>query len=82
MATTTATIDISVARNEFHRLDQRLADTQVLYVTRHHQPAFSVEQRGNMIKELREIKVLLQEQNALLRGDETKGKPNVTNQRK
>ena len=42
MATTTATIDISVARNEFHRLDQRLAESQVLYVTRHHQPAFAV----------------------------------------
>jgi uncharacterized membrane protein YccF (DUF307 family) len=42
----------------------------------------SVEQRSNMIKELREIKVLLQEQNALLRGDETDRKPHAKNQRK
>ncbi len=42
----------------------------------------SVEQRNSMIQELREIKVLLQEQNAILRGDKTERKPNVRNQRK
>ena len=42
----------------------------------------SVEQRFEMIKQLREIKALLKEQNALLRGDKTNGKPNAKNQRK
>jgi len=42
----------------------------------------SVEQRSSMIKELREIKALLQEQNALLQGDETQRKPDVKSQRK
>ena len=41
----------------------------------------SVEQRSSMIKELREIKALLKEQNALLRGDETQRKPDVPSPR-
>jgi len=41
----------------------------------------SVEQRSNMVKELREIKALLQEQNALLRSIATNEKPDVENQR-
>ncbi|MDP6467348.1 MAG: hypothetical protein QF918_06400 [Pirellulaceae bacterium] len=42
----------------------------------------SVEQRNNMIKELREIKVLLQEQNALLRDEKDDREPNVKKRRK
>lgn len=36
------TIDISEARSEFHRLDERLAECQVLFVTRHGKRAFAV----------------------------------------
>jgi len=42
----------------------------------------SVEQRSNMIKELREIKALLREQNTILRGIAAQEKPDVQNQRK
>jgi len=37
----------------------------------------SVEQRGDMIKELREIKALLREQNGILRGLSNEEKSNV-----
>ena len=39
---TSATIDISEARSEFHRLDERLTEDQVLFVTRHRERAFAV----------------------------------------
>lgn len=41
----------------------------------------SVEQRSDMIHELQEIKALLREQNAILRGLTAQEKPNVQNQR-
>ena len=44
--------------------------------------ANSVEQRGKMIRELQEIKALMQEQNALLRSLATPEKPDVSNQRR
>lgn len=42
----------------------------------------SVEQRGTMIQELREIKVLLKEQNGLLQRIADQKKPHVEPQRK
>jgi hypothetical protein len=44
------------------------------------QPPFAnpVEQRSDMVRELREIKELLKEQNALLRGGGTKGSNGTT----
>ncbi len=42
----------------------------------------SLEQRNNMIEELREIKALLKEQNTILRGIAAQEKPDVQNQRK
>jgi hypothetical protein len=44
------------------------------------QPPFAnpVEQRSDMVRELREIKELLKEQNALLRGGGTKGTNGAT----
>jgi len=42
----------------------------------------SVEQRGKMINELREIKALLKEQNVILQGMATKAQTDVRNPRK
>ena len=36
------TIDISEARNRWHKLDEKLGEERVLYVTRHRRPAFVV----------------------------------------
>lgn len=37
-----ATLDISEARNQFNRLDERLRDEHVVYVTRHNKKVFAV----------------------------------------
>ena len=36
------TMDISEARAEFHRLDEKLVDTRVVYVKRHKETVFAV----------------------------------------
>ena len=37
-----STLDISEARSQFNRLDQRLKDERVINVTRHNKPVFAV----------------------------------------
>lgn len=37
-----ATMDISEAREEFHRLDEKLKETRVVYVKRHNNTAFAI----------------------------------------
>jgi prevent-host-death family protein len=37
-----ATLDITEARSQFNRLDERLKDEQVIQVTRHNKPVFAV----------------------------------------
>ena len=39
---TTGTLDITEARREFNRLDERLREEQVIYITRHNQSAFAI----------------------------------------
>ncbi|HRJ49262.1 MAG: type II toxin-antitoxin system Phd/YefM family antitoxin [Phycisphaeraceae bacterium] len=38
----TETLDITEARNQFTRLDERLKDERVIHVTRHNKPVFAV----------------------------------------
>lgn len=41
-AMTAKTLDISEARNQLNRLDERLKDERVIQITRHNKPAFAV----------------------------------------
>lgn len=36
------TLDITEARNQFNKLDERLRDEQVIRITRHNKPVFAV----------------------------------------
>jgi len=37
-----STLDITEARNQFNRLDERLHDERVIYITRHNKQVFAV----------------------------------------
>ncbi len=61
---TTATLDISEARNQFSHLDERLREERVIYVTRHKRRAFAVVDPDYLATVLETIEILADPESA------------------
>jgi PHD/YefM family antitoxin component YafN of YafNO toxin-antitoxin module len=55
---TTITLDISEARKQFTKLDQRLREDRVIWVTRHNKKAFAVVEKELLQTVLETIEIL------------------------